>query len=138
MSFWEKLKNWKNYVIGWLGGYSAEEVKMIELTYRKKVEAKGTQIHKWICVIEKVAQERNDIMRQRDEKRKCVEGLRTAQAEEDYPVGVDYDAIKYVNKDSIVRQLGEAVYPYAQHFYLPDGRYIVAVTVATEGEHGGE
>ena len=151
MSFWEKLKNWRNYLIGWLGGYSAEEVKMMKHMCRaeeEKMIAENSasereeirmmwerENEKLAAENAKLAKERNDLLR---EARRCMEGLRTAHAEIAYPAGMAYDDIKRIARESIVRQLGEAVYPYAKHFVTSDGRYIVAVTVATEDGHGGK
>lgn len=138
MNFWQKLKNWRNYVIGWLDGYSVEEVNMIEQIYREKVEEKEKQIDKWIGAFDGVVEERNALLNVNSEAKKCMDGLRTAQAEIAYPAGMAYDDIKRIARESIVRQLGEAVYPYAKHFLTSGGRYIVAVTVATEDGHGGK
>ena len=174
MSFWEKLKNWRNYLIGWLGGYSTEEVKMLRHICLREVEEKEKQIDKWIGAFDQAVQERNYIMRKRDEAKerneklerefkaqtewmngeveswketarifedrweKCVDGLRTVQAEIAYPAGMAYDDIKRIARESIVRQLGEGVYEYAKHFLTSDGRYIVAVSVAAEEGHVGQ
>ena len=35
MNFWKKLKNWRNYLIHWLGGYSEAEYKAAELRAEK-------------------------------------------------------------------------------------------------------
>lgn len=124
MSFWMKVKNWRNYLIGWLGGYSQEEMNVERAMYSKDTHKLSERIV--------LLQNRCYNLRSRIEK---LDGI-TAQAEITYPAGMAYDDIKRIARESIVRQLGEAVYPYAQHFYLPDGRYIVTVQVSTADGDG--
>lgn len=109
MTFWKKLKNWKNYIIGWLHGISREQLRAELL--RKDME-------------------REAIVRR-------FRTVQTEVETKWYGPVNDFETIKRRARKDFAEALGNALLDRAQHFLTDDGRYIVCLTIV-ENDYGGD
>lgn len=141
MTFWKKLKNWKNWLIGKLGGKSKAEYdgKCKELRdVKNELSAARKKLHdqfEEMVLIERYHDEWYD------KYAALSKGIKTAQAEVrvvNYgPGGQNFDQLKSHARKEIIRQLGEAVYEYAKHTVTDTGDYIVDVNILAN-DYGGD
>lgn len=140
MTFWKKLRNWKNWLIGKLGGKSKAEYdgKCKELDdVKNELSAARKKLHDQFEEMVLLERHHDEWY---DKYTAMAKRIKTAQAEIcviNYgPDGQSFNLLKTHARKEIIRQLGEAVYEYARHTVTDTDDYIVDVNILTNDYEG--